>query len=183
MPFKYFKHRYSSCYCSCFPNTFEKQTKFLVSPLSQQEILLSLGSNMTQFSDYRSAKTAGGGAYWKCKINKNKRGKKVRDEKIICVWKFLNSMKDANAHSKVTGLTFSFQTLYLLNHTAQRGVIPLSTWVLYLVRVPEALQLNTLCYYLYFCSSGVLVVHLQGGIMGSHWHSHLLVFVVPNLRK
>lgn len=39
---------------SRFPNAFEKATKFLASASSQQEMLLSLDSSMTQFRDYSS---------------------------------------------------------------------------------------------------------------------------------
>lgn len=73
---------------------------------------------------------------------------------------FINSIKDANAHSKITVITLPFQKLYLFNHTAQREITPLSNRRLHLRRVLEALQFNALCYYLYFHSFKVLAVHL-----------------------
>lgn len=73
---------------------------------------------------------------------------------------FINSIKDANAHGKITVITLSFQKLYLFNHIAQHKIITLFNWMLYLIRVLEALQFNTLCYYLYFYSFKVLVAHL-----------------------
>lgn len=94
----------------------------------------------------------------------------------------INSIKDANAHSKITAITLSFQNLYLFSHTAQHEIITISHWMLDLVRVLEALQFSALCYYLYFYSFKVSVVRLQGGITLSQFHSQLLVFAVKHKR-
>lgn len=45
---------YTATVANCFSNTFKKETKFLASLLSQQEILINLDSNMTQLRDYSS---------------------------------------------------------------------------------------------------------------------------------
>lgn len=50
--------------------TSDKETKFLKSPLSQQEMLLNLDSNVIQFRDYKLPKQLP----WKCGVNKNKAG-------------------------------------------------------------------------------------------------------------
>lgn len=50
--------------------TCENETKFLESPLSQQEMLLDLDSNMTQFRDYKLPQQL----HCKCGVNKNKAG-------------------------------------------------------------------------------------------------------------
>lgn len=50
--------------------TSDKETKFLKSPLSQQEMLLNLDSNVIQFRDYKLPKQLPS----KCGVNKNKAG-------------------------------------------------------------------------------------------------------------
>lgn len=49
---------YPATAANCFPNTFEEEAKFLAPPLSQQEMLINLDSNMTQFGDYSSCQNS-----------------------------------------------------------------------------------------------------------------------------